>query len=160
MILKEGEGVNSQLEVILKIVAEVKKIVADIDAEKVDLLSSRIYLDAGVHVEIVPDGEKAMGVYICIRGMDDIVVGILCGAHEHFNSSDPVTEIVEKALDFFKALLYSKQIINLKLKDGEIFSKEVLFKLNNDLVSEYSDRELILNIFGEVISESHEFSFI
>ena len=160
MILKEVEGVNSQPEDVLKLVAEVKEIVADIDAEKVDLVSSKIYLDAGVRVEIVPNGEKAMGVYICIRGEDDIVVGIFQGAHQHFNSSYPATEIVEKALDFFKALLYSTQEINLKLKDGEIFSKEVLFKLNNDLVSEYSDRELILNIFGEVISESHEFSFI
>ncbi len=160
MILKEGEGVNSQPEEILKIVAEVKGIVADIDAEKVDLPSSRIYLDAGVHVEIVPNGEKAMGVYICIRAVDDIVVGILHGAHEHFNNSYPATEIVEKALDLFKSLLYATQEINLKLKDGEIFSKEVLFNLNNELVSEYSDREFILNVFGEVISESHEFSFI
>ena len=160
MILKEVEGVKSQPAGVLKLVTKAKEIVAGIDAEKVDLLSSRIYLDGGVRVEIVPNGKKAMGVYICIRGEDDIVVGVLHGAHEHFNGSHPAAKISEKALCFFKSLLHSTQEINLKLKDGRIFSKEILFKLGEELVSEYSDKELLLNVFGSVSSERHEFSFL
>lgn len=158
-MLNVEEGVNCKSEDILGVVERAKGIVSDLDTEKIDLTGSRIYPLIGVRVEIVPVDEKAMSVYICIRALDDIVVGILHGAHEHFNQSHPGTEIVEKALDFFKSLLNSKQIINLKKKGEKVFSKEILFKLNDELISEYSDKELLLNVFGSVISESFEFSF-
>lgn len=160
MILNVEEGIKSQGKDILQIVERAKGIVADLDTEKIDLINSGIYQSTGVRVEIVPADKKAMPVYICIRGEGDIVVGIMHGAHEHFNSSHLASEIPEKALGFFKSLLSSKQLINLKMKAGKVFSKEILFKLNDELISEYSDKELLLNIFGDVVSESHEFSFL
>ena len=159
-MLNVEEGVNSKSEDILGLVERAKEIVSGLDSEKINLTSSRIYPLIGVRVEIVPADEKAMPVYICIRGLDDIVVGVLHGAHEHFNLSHPGAEIAEKALSFFKSLLHSTQQINLKLKDGKVFSKEIFFKLDDELVSEYSDMELLLTVFGAVNSESHEFSFI
>lgn len=158
-MLNVEEGVNSNSEDILGLVERAKKIVSGLDIEKINLTDSRIYPLIGVRVEIVPADEKAMPVYICIRGLDDIVVGILHGAHEHFNRSHPGAEIAERALNFFKSLLHSTQQINLRLKDGKVFSKEIFFNLGNELVSEYSDRELLLTVFGSVISERHEFSF-
>ena len=158
-MLNTEEGVNDNSVDILGLVERAKEIVSSLDTEKINLAASRIYPLIGVRVEIVPADEKAMPVYICIRGLDDIVVGILHGAHEHFNRSHPGAEIAEKALDFFKSLLYSTQQINLKLKDGQVFSKEILFKHGDELVSEYSDRELLLTVFGSVNSERHEFSF-
>ena len=160
MMLNVEEGIDSQAEDILRVVERAKGIVADLDAEKIDLTSSGVYQSTGVRVEIVPSDKKAMPVYICVRGEDDIVVGVLHGAHEHFNGSHPAAQISEKALCFFKSLLSSRQIINLKMKGGKVFSKEILFKLNGELISEYSDKELLLNIFGDVVSESHEFSFL
>ena len=160
MMLKVEESVNSQPEDILEVVERAKGIVTDMDAGKIDPDRSSVYKATGVRVEIVPADKKAMPVYICVRGLDDIVVGVLHGAHEHFNSSHPGVEIVEKALHFFKALLHSTQEINLKLKDGRVFSKEILFKLGEELVSEYSDKELLLNVFGSVSSENYEFSFV
>ncbi|MDT8317382.1 MAG: hypothetical protein RQ824_05260 [bacterium] len=160
MNLKVEEGVNAQPEEILKVVDSAKEIVAGVDAGKVDPERSGVYRSTGVRLEVVPADERAMPVYICVRGKDDIVVGIMHGAHEHFNSSHSASEITEKALGFFKSLLHSTQQISLKLKDGKVFSKEILFKLGDELVSEYSDKELLLTVFGSVTSESHEFSFI
>lgn len=160
MMLSVEEGIDSQAEDILRVVERAKGIVTDLDAEKIDLASSGVYQSTGVRVEVAPSDKKAMPVYICVRGEDDIVVGVLHGAHEHFNGSHPAAKISEKALSFFKSLLHSTQEINLKLKDGRIFSKEILFKLGEELVSEYSDKELLLNVFGSVSSESHEFSFL
>lgn len=159
-MLNIAEGIDSQPEDILQVVEKAKNILTGLDTGKIDLASSGIYKSTGVRLEVVPADEKAMPVYICVRGEADIVVGIMHGAHEHFKSSNHASEITEKALDFFKSLLHSTQQISLKLKDGKVFSKEIAFKLGDEMVSEYSDRELLLTVFGSVSSENHEFSFV
>ncbi|MDH3976586.1 MAG: hypothetical protein OEV42_20170 [Deltaproteobacteria bacterium] len=149
-----------QSEAIENILESAHDISESLNALKVDRNKSRIFEDTGVRIEIYPNDERARGVYMCIRGGKDIVVGVIHGGHEHFDSTNLQDDVAGKALAYFKALLHAKQVTTDKLKHGKLVSRDTLFKNGDDVLSESMESEVLLNIFSSTTVEIYEFSFL
>jgi len=160
MIIEIKRDLETQEEMIEKIISRARHITEHLNVLKVDLQKSRIFDDAGVRIEVYPNDERARGVYMCIRGVSDIVVGVIHGGHEHFDSTHYDNDISGKALAFFKSLLHARQITTDKLKHGELVSRDTLFKNGDDILSEALDSDVFKNVFSLTTSESYEFSYL
>jgi len=160
MIIEFKRDLAPQPEEIEKIIKNAKTIAGHLNVHKVDLQKSGIFEASGVRMEIFPNDEKARGVYMCIRGEEDIVVGVIDCGHEHFDNTHQSDDIAGKALAYFKALLHATQVTTDKLKHGELVSRDTLFMNGHDVLSEALDSEVRINIFSSTYSETDEFSYL
>ena len=153
-------NIGDQKEDVICVVNEARKIIDTLDIEMIDLSKSRIYEDEGVHFEVCPVSEKAMGVYMCIRTAEDIAAGALGGSHVHFNSEHYAKDFSSIALEHFRKLLHSKQYIKEKFRKGRLYSFEVLFKQDGEVISSFESTESLTGFFGVTTVEESEFSFL
>lgn len=149
-----------QEEPIEKIIESAIKITEHLNVLKVDLQKSKIFEDEGIRIEIYPNDDRARGVYMCIRGGRDVVVGVIHGGHEHFDGNHCNDDVAAKALASFKSLLHATQITTDKLKHGELVSRDTIFKNGDDILSEALDSEVFKNIFSLTTCETYEFSYL
>lgn len=160
MIVEIRRNLAPQGEEVEKIIEGAKAIAGGLKVSRVDLQKSRIFDEGGVRIEIYPNDDRARGVYMCIRGCDDIVVGVVNGGHEHFDGSHYDSHIGDKALAYFKALLHARQVTTDKLKHGEVVSRDTLFKEGDHILSEALDSEVLTTLFSFTTSETYEFSYL
>jgi hypothetical protein len=103
-------------------------IIEQLSDEKIDHQKTRIYEEKGeINIEVNPNSDHAVGIYMFIYEKDDIAVGLTHGAHEHFDRGYPGNHIPEAALKRFKELLFSEQTTTVISKKEKPYSWETVF---------------------------------